>query len=251
MTSRVLCFSVATNGYQYYYQSNIESHKDYCKRQGYEYISVTKPGLTFLGRESCWLKIALIKEALLAGYDWVICLDADTEIRGHTPPIHYLEAKGKSIYLSDGFSSRFNTGVFIVKRDALSQAFIERLLHASNQPLPKQCQVGWGENGHLIRLANGSSIVQRISRRWNNNSEHLLDDYIRHYSKGPLWHTFQPVFKARVKFAAVQLLIKPASWLIGEQSKPQFFFRALERLVIKVKNTYPQFDALSVLNQER
>ena len=251
MTSRVLCFSVATNGYQYYYQSNIESHKAYCERQGYEYISVTKPWLTLLGRESCWLKVALLRDALLAGYDWVICLDADTEIRDHTPPIHYLEAEGKSIYLSDGFSSRFNTGVFIVKREASSQAFIEKLLHASNHPLPKQCQVGWGENGHVIRLAKGSTIIQRISRRWNNNGEHLLDDYIRHYSRGPLWHTFQPDLKARLKFLAIQLLIRPASWLIEEQSKPQFFFPALERLVIKVKNSYPQFDELSVMNQER
>ena len=112
---KVLVFTLAAAGYDWLYHKNIRSHRSYAKRHAYNYSVVNKPRLTTLGLDVVWLKIYLLREALAADYDWLVCLDADTEIRECCPAIESLEQAGKSIYLAEGYSGRFNSGVIILK----------------------------------------------------------------------------------------------------------------------------------------
>lgn len=178
---RVLAFAVGTNLYDRIFARCIASQREYAARCGYDYLLVRRPYWSnFL--ESAWLKIPLLLSALEAGYDWVVFLDADCLVRGHTPPVQTLEAPGKALYIGRGFSGNVNSGVMIVRNGADAREFFARVLAAAPVRVP---ETDLGENGHVIHFCHRfPAVVQVIERRWNNNADLALDDYVRHYSGG-------------------------------------------------------------------
>jgi len=190
--SHVLVFSVALNGYQWRYRPLLDSHRRYCQRMGYHYVAVTRPAFSSLGLEVAWLKIKLILEALNAGYHTVLFLDADTHLADTAPDIETAFKADRHIFAARGFSGRFNSGVLLVRNRTASIRFFEHLLEIALDELPATDAVGWGENGHFIHLANGNTLCGELDPRWNNNHRRELSDYIRHFSRGPLYALYRP-----------------------------------------------------------
>jgi hypothetical protein len=201
-----LMFSMAFNGYDLLWASCIRSQRAYAERQGYQYRFVNRPRWTSLTRECAWLKIALVIAALKRGYDWVFFIDADAEVKPNTPPIQSLEEAGKSVYLVPGWSGRPNSGVLIVKNTAEALALFERMLANATEPVPEEDSVGWGENGHVIHFAKNQPFVKLCDRAWNNNSQPDMEDYVRHYSNGPMRDTYVPTWLGGALFQIEKIL---------------------------------------------
>ena len=240
----LLVFSLAFNGYQWLYRKNLESHQKYCDDRGYCYQRVTRSGVTSLGKESVWLKIALIQEALNVGHQWVVCLDADTQVRDCTPNIESLREEGKSLYLANGYSGRFNSGVIIVRNCPDVRQFFNTLLLSACSVIPEIDQVGWGENGHLIHLAHGKPFIKTIDSRWNNNSDVELDDYIRHYSQGPLHDLYKPSlldYSLYIVHHKLTTAVRSTWWLFDRQED---FYKKLWALLDQSLKTYPVFSTM-------
>ncbi|HEY8580872.1 MAG TPA: hypothetical protein VIL72_13365 [Beijerinckiaceae bacterium] len=178
--ARVLVFCVALNHYDRIYAANLRSHRGYAQRNGYSYALVREPTWATV-REAVWLKIALLEAALAAGWDWVVFVDADCEITARAPPVEDLDALDGAVFLAPGFSGAFNSGVIIARGAPAARSFFTQVLDAAGLPVPEE---DWGENGHVIHFAKRCAAVTRLDRRWNNNADPDLDDYIRHYSAG-------------------------------------------------------------------
>jgi hypothetical protein len=183
---KTLVFTIALNGYQYLYSNNLSNQFFYAKNNGYSYVAVTKPALTLMAMECAWLKISLIANALRAGYETVMYIDADADIKLSTPPLQTLIEPNKYLYMAHGYSGRFNSGVIIAKNHPDLIEWLEVLIANSERQIPSEDSVGWGENGHVIHYAKNLSFIRRLSTEWNNNCNPNLNDYIRHYSMGPL-----------------------------------------------------------------
>jgi len=153
MQAQTLVFSIAINGYHWKYKKNIDSHRAYAKRQGYRYVVVDRPVISLLEMECAWLKVALMIEALRAGYQWVLFVDADAEIKADAPAVESLDEVGKCLYMARGYSRRINSGVLIAKQSEEASLFFRKVLENCNLSLPKTDDVGWGENGHIIYFA--------------------------------------------------------------------------------------------------
>ena len=190
----IIVFSVALNGYQWRYKSLLASHKNYAKDQGYHYVAVTQPVISLLGEEVAWLKVKLILEAMKAGYDWVVFLDADTRVAEHAPPIHQVAMPNKHFYACKGYSGRLNSGVLVIENTKCTYQLFSKIINHATHPIPKEDDVGWGENGHVIHYTKHCDFLLFIDNRWNNNQNPTLTDYIRHYSQGPLHDSFKPPF---------------------------------------------------------
>lgn len=185
--SEVLVFCLAINGYQWHYKDNIASHRAYCEKHGFSYQCITQPRISVMGKECVWLKVALMRQALLAGFKWVVCLDADTDIKSDCPDFRAVAEPDKCIMAANGYSDRLNSGVVMARSCADSCLFFGKLLEICEQNIPVEDQVGWGENGHFIYLAKDKPYLQTLSAQWNNNRDAEMDDFIRHYSRGPLF----------------------------------------------------------------
>ncbi len=184
MPENCLVFTVATNGYDAFYQSCIASQRRYARDHGYDFSLVRRPYFVwrYPANDSAWLKVALILSALARGYEWVLFVDADCEIRPSCPAFQSVEREGKSIYAADGFSGRFNSGVIIVRNTPESVSFFQQLLReAAWTGIPKEDQAPY-ENGHFIHFAKRYDVFQVLEIVWNNNRDVHLDDFIRHYS---------------------------------------------------------------------
>lgn len=181
-----LVFSIAFNGYDEIWRDCIVSQGEYCKRMGYTYHVVGAGVETPLNMESAWLKVPLIMAAMDSGHEWVAFLDSDVEATERAPRVEVVHSQGKDVYLADGFSSRPNSGVILARSTETSRRFFQDVLEAAGKPLRPEHVVGWGENGEIISVSSTYSGYQKIDRRWNNNSSASLDDFMRHYSAGPL-----------------------------------------------------------------
>ena len=106
--NKTLVFTIALNGYQWLYQEHIEHQQAYAQRYGYDFVAVTKPALSLMGLECAWLKISLLARALSCGYETVMYVDADADVRAHTPPLESIIEPDKSLYMAHGYSGRFN-----------------------------------------------------------------------------------------------------------------------------------------------
>lgn len=190
--SSTLIFTVAINGFHWRYAELINSHRDYAYRHGYHYVCVNRPRLTSLGQEIAWLKLSLALEALKAGYDRVMYVDADARIRECTPALDHLLVPERTVYAAKGYSGRINSGVLIFVRDEASIGLLQTILNNIDAPLPREDEVGWGENGHIIHFFKNHPSVAVLPAEWNNNHTPEMDDYIRHYSAGPLREEFRP-----------------------------------------------------------
>lgn len=244
MLNKTLVFSIAMNGYQWRYNALINSHRRYCEKQGYDYVSVNKPSSTVLGHEVAWLKIRLIIKALEKGYRWVVFLDADTEIKLSAPAVQTLECNDKHIYMAKGYSGRINSGVIIVRNNTASRYFFRLVLDNALTPIPLEDQVGWGENGHIIHYAKQFSNVQIIGNEWNNNHQESEQDYIRHYSAGPFRNTDNPPLRSMILYklhhyslAALKRIKAPYHKISSER-----FGIRLEKLSEQVEKHFPEFE---------
>lgn len=186
MKRKTLVFSIALNGYQWLYKDFIRSHQAYASRHGYDYQAVTRPFFTSLGVECCWLKLTLLSEALSAGYDNVLFVDADAYVQPNAPMVTDCLRNGKYLYLAKSYSGRFNTGVMLVANNVRLKRWLHQVIENRHRAVPASSCVGWGENGHVIEFTKQCDFVDVLDLRWNNTYDSQLNDYIRHFSFGPL-----------------------------------------------------------------
>lgn len=186
MKHKTLIMSIALNGYQWMYQRELKSHQLYAKKYGYVHQAVTRPFVSALGVECCWLKLTLIRTALLSGYDTVLFLDADAMVKSNCPALSYVLQEDKYIYMAKGYSNRFNSGVLIARNNVKTIAWLTRVIDARFKQVQKENDVGWGENGHVIELSKRISFIVELNQKWNNTFDNNLKDYIRHRNCGPM-----------------------------------------------------------------
>jgi len=186
MRNKTLILSIALNGYQWMYKKELESHVLYAQKHGYEHQAVTRPYISALGVECCWLKLTLMRAALLSGYDTVFFLDADAMVNPQCPPLINILQKNKYIYMAKGYSNRFNSGVLIARNNGQTIEWLTRVINARLNKVQKENDVGWGENGHVIELSKGIPYVAELDQKWNNTFDYQLNDYIRHHNCGPM-----------------------------------------------------------------
>ncbi len=246
----IIVFSIALNGYQWRYKTLLNSHKRYAQQHGYRYIAVTQPAISLLGEEVAWLKVKLILEAMSADYDWLVFLDADTRVAVHTPPIHQIADTNKHLYACKGYSGRLNSGVLIIENTKSTYQLFSNIINGATRSIPEEDDVGWGENGHIIHYAKHCNFLAFIDKRWNNNHNPTLNDYIRHYSQGPLHNDFKPPFLHHCierSYHYVLAAIKRIRRFTQTQNKrdkahnTHQFYHQLNALTQKVIDHYPLF----------
>jgi hypothetical protein len=186
MGKHTLVFSIALNGYQHLYRKELASQKRYAVRLGYDYQAITRPFFSPLGVECCWLKLTLMREALMSGYQNVMFVDADAEIKSNCPPLEKLFIDDKFVFMAKGRTKRFNSGVLITRNHALVLDWLTNIINSQNITVLQQNNVGWGENGHVIELSKDCPFISEIDLKWNNTYNHDLTDYIRHKNCGVL-----------------------------------------------------------------
>ncbi len=214
---RVLVLCVALNFYDLVYARNIESHRRYADRCDYSYKLVRWPVLASV-HQSVWLKVPLIEAALTAGWDWVLFVDADCEIRPSAPRIETLADPEASVFLAPGFSGNPNSGVIVCCNRPEARAFFSTVIANAGKSVPEE---DWGENGHIIHFAKHNSAFKAIDRAWNNNADPGMNDYIRHYSAGG---PMRPLYRGGVASKAAQLvsrLIQKLRKLAGANAEPK------------------------------
>lgn len=186
MKSDLLIFSIALNGYQFLYKNCIASHQHYAKKHGYCYQAVSRPFMTELGSECCWLKLTLTLRAFKAGYEKVLFIDADAYINNNAPAIETTIRPEKYVYLAKSYTGRFNSGVMFMLNREYTITWLKLILANRTTLVSAKDSVGWGENGHIIKYSKNQTFIESIDRRWNNTYDPNLDDYIRHFCFGPL-----------------------------------------------------------------
>lgn len=182
---KLLVISLALNGYQYTYRKHLSTHKAYADRIGAQYLLVSKPFISKLGVECCWLKLHLARQALCQGFDNVLLLDADAAVSEQAPDIRDNLVAGKYVYMAKGYTNRYNSGVMLLANHSSTIDFLDCVIGNRLKPIPAEDSVGWGENGHIIYYAKQSGIVKELNCVWNNTYKKGIEDYIRHQNHGP------------------------------------------------------------------
>jgi len=200
MKNKTLILSIALNGYQWMYRKELQSHLQYAKKYDYVHQAVTRPYVSALGVECCWLKLTLMRTALLSGYDTVLFLDADAMVNSDCPAVTDVFKTGKYIYMAKGYSERFNSGVLIARNNTQTIEWLTNVINARFNKVEKENDVGWGENGHVIELSKGVPFIVELDKKWNNTADYQLKDYIRHRNCGPLRTGFFNKFFHKVVF---------------------------------------------------
>jgi GT2 family glycosyltransferase len=100
-------------------------HRSYCARHGIDYWARREPPTP--GRSAHWMKVALLREAMNAGYSQAIWLDTDCVIINHD--YNLFDASGFGIAVCECFDSpslerHLNTGIVIVTRSAEVEDFL-------------------------------------------------------------------------------------------------------------------------------
>ncbi|MGH1540591.1 MAG: hypothetical protein ACRBHB_09225 [Arenicella sp.] len=179
-------FSVALNGYHWVYRDCIESHRVYAKRMGYEYHCISRPHVSKLGNECCWLKISILLRLLRNDTSSVVVLDADAMISERAPSFDKVLAATEHLSMARGVSGEYNSGVMVIKNTDQTRHFFKQLLLRQGIKLGPDDPVGWGENGHIIDMLKTMPLASELPLTWNNTFNPSLQDYIRHYSNGPM-----------------------------------------------------------------
>jgi len=243
MQSKILIFSIAQNGYEFTYSKCIKSQQLYASMNSYEYVLVNRPSWVNSPKESAWLKIPLIVKGLNRGYEWVVFIDADGEIRPQTPRIESIEVPEKSIYLVHGHSGRINSGVIIVKNTADAKEFFEQILNTIEIDVPEEDKAPY-ENGHIIHHAKKSRHVQILDQRWNNTDNANLNDFVRHYT-GPMSQYYKKPTFSQLKVSIFRFQMKvntQIAKLSGFYSEPHDSLKyRLEKLVQHCQNNFSVF----------
>lgn len=238
----VLMFTLALNGFDKLFKHNIKTQERYAKRCGFHFQVVSQPSIAKLGMELVWLKLTLMREALEVGYDWVLYVDADAEVKVDAPDMLTEAVCGKTFYLANGISGRLNSGVILMRNTPHALPLLETIIDNAQQPIPDEDDVGWGENGHVIHYLKNSPHLQVLSGKWNNNSLTDLADYIRHYSHGPLYHQCTTSLYGTLYVRLIKLYVQ----LLSQPAQP--FSQALNELTLEAKahhsyfTQHPQWD---------
>lgn len=183
-----LVFTVGLNGYAERYERYVASQRSFAERNGYQYLVVTEPSGSYGASEAAWLKIAVINDALRAGFERVVFFDCDAEVLETAPPVAAaMDVEPQAhIYLVRGHSGRFNSGVVMVRNGEPAQMFFKEIWARMGTPLSQADDVGWGENGHVIQLSKEVSCIAELPRSWNNTRLPPPDpEYVRHHT-GPI-----------------------------------------------------------------
>lgn len=216
MSSGVLVFSIALEGYDRLFESCIETQRQYSRRCGYEYVLVDRAPRRLQPEEAAWLKLAFLESALKAGHEWVAFIDADCDVRAGMPCFaEYLEsvADDKSIFLSTGYSGRINSGVIFARHTPAAIEFFQTVLARADQEVPHEDRALY-ENGHMIHYGKNSQQVYLLEHNvWNNNSKLDGQSYIQHYSGGDLrlWfmkHRAPAEFQSTAQGQTIKLIKK-------------------------------------------
>ncbi|WP_372879228.1 hypothetical protein [Spongiibacter marinus] len=234
-----LVITIAINGYGFLYQRNIASQRRYAQRNHYHYQAVTRPYYSPLGMEVAWLKLHLIRYALLSGYKQVLFVDADAYIQPQCPPLSEAVQDGYSIYAARGYSDRVNSGVLLLLSSPESIAFLDRVISMRDKAIPDSDDVGWGENGHVIHCLKDEPSFFELSNKWNNNSDPGLADYIRHFSAGPLRQRYQFSRPAKALFICLKLANGIRRRLAAHDLNVTV---ELDKLAQQCLTTYPQLN---------
>lgn len=238
--SKTLVFTVAINGYQWLYRDNLNTQKAYADKCGYDYLAVTQPTTSALGMECAWLKLALILSAFTRGYDSVLYVDADAKIADKTPDLGILLEPEKFLYMAKGYSGRVNSGViFTLKNQDVINCF-SKMIENCELPVPPEDDVGWGENGHVIHYTKNQAFLKIIDSHWNNNHQLDMDDFIRHFSCGPLRGHFKSALIDRIKFSLLKWACKPLQFYTKRNQCLNIMLKQLSR---RVTARYPGFFA--------
>jgi hypothetical protein len=208
MQKNTLILSIALNGYQWIYRDCIDSHRAYANRNKYDYLVITRPFFTSLGVECCWLKLTLMLEALNAGYETVLFVDADAHIKVTAHKLETLLQANKYLYLAKSYSGRFNSGVILVNNHFKVRQWLKGVISARHVTVSPEHDVGWGENGHIIQHTENCEFVSTLNRRWNNTYDMHLVDHIRHFSFGPMRQNFYLNLSHKVLARGTRLLAK-------------------------------------------
>lgn len=241
---KILVFSIALEGYSNLFKDCIRSQKEYCKKYGFNYILINKAPRNLLPKEAAWLKLFLLQAALKCDYEWIAFIDADCEIRTHTPSfVNVLQKykKEKSVFMAHGFSGRINSGVIFMRNSRESIYYLELVINNGDQEVPMEDKALY-ENGHMIHYGKNNPYVQIIeAEKWNNNFCLLEDSYIQHYSGGILREKYlkeRPISKLRYK--TFKRLRNRINNIFGARSKTSM--KEIQSLIFYYSKKYKGFD---------
>lgn len=247
--AKTLLFSLATHGYDIIWNQCIASHKKYATVHGYDYFCITDIPAGHNHHHVVWTKLPLIHKAL-DHYEWVIFVDSDCLIQEWCPAFESLAKEWKYLYFAPGFSGRINSGVIICRQHEETKKLLATIIANKDKPLPKEDSVwrvfGGGENGHIIHYCKHNRFVDMIDKKWNNNSDPMMDDYIRHFSGGGAmrkhyrlsWAWRRQSLKLYINTLSTKLWRKLGlyKWYQEENSK------SFESLVAYIIARYPLFE---------
>lgn len=187
----LLAFTIALNGYDSLFASCIATQNQYFQKHlRIDQLVISQFPAILSPTESAWLKLLIALRALQSyHYDWVAFVDADCDIRDHTPSFiddFTTNYPKKNIFFAHGFSGRINSGVFFICNSAASIRFLKQVLDHADSEVPPEDRAPY-ENGHVISFGKKNPHIQIIDfNRWNNNSKLDPSSYIQHYSGGVL-----------------------------------------------------------------
>ena len=235
MNKDLLIISLALNGYQLTYRKHLATHKRYAEEMGAEYLLISKPFISKLGVECCWLKLHAARQALRLGYKNVLILDADAWVNEHSPDIRENIVAGKYIYMAKGYTQRFNSGVMLLNNSPACLRFVDTIINNRIYEIPEEDSVGWGENGHVIHFAKHSSIVKELDCVWNNTYKADINDFIKHRNHGPLRTSFMRKMLHKSLAMASRTFIRTTNKLTHNSTKriPSSWFRQELEMIIQ------------------
>jgi len=121
-----------------------QTKRAYCKKWGYDFVYETRARDET--RPVSWSKIKLI-QAILAQYDWVFWIDADTLIMDDSISANSLIDQDSSFLICEDAVGMINAGVFLVKNTSLMHELLadiyrrEEFIHHGHWEQAALCQI--------------------------------------------------------------------------------------------------------------
>ncbi len=191
-----LLFSIATNGYDRHFAGLLGGQRAFAERCGAEFwVARESPPWGISAHDSAWLKIAILAEALARGFEWVLYLDADCEVRACPSPVDTLAADPAAVFVCHDFSHRINAAVIFVRNGPEARRLFRRLRWSAFRPtatLPPADRNLY-ENGHVIHYLKGEPAVRILDNRWNCSIYgEVADPFIFHHGGTPIREARKP-----------------------------------------------------------
>lgn len=241
---KILVFSIALEGYSQLFKNCISSQRKYCEKFNLDYVVVNKSPRKLLPMEAAWLKLFLLRSALLTNkYNWIAFIDADCEIRDFSPLfINDLKKYDdiKSIFMAHGFSGRINSGVILVKNTPEALLYLNNVINHGDSPVPIEDEALY-ENGHMIHFGKTNPAVQILeSVKWNNNQTIDEKSFIQHYSGGILREQYLKEHPFRKSFYKIKKRLKRYYYKFSSRTT-KTSMQEINSLLPFYKKIYPVF----------